>query len=243
MPQLPTNFLNRLGNFASLVSSSRPVFTELDLHPSPRIDDKVKTSAIWHSPLYCPLGTYIGAKSPRNLTEASIVELCRNVQSWLSTFDGDGGESGGEHMLAFRQHCRRSIELLEPYAAVSSVLESGYVYECCRNVAYLMLRAEAFQCSLKEAAHGTTCLMEIDNALQKTNLLNLWDSQIGLLYWVLLVSCISVAGGSFNLSQTNILLNGLIGKIATSDYHVGVGLRPLQKLQWFKDLCHCKVKR
>jgi hypothetical protein len=104
-----------------------------------------------------------------------------------------------------------------------------------------MLRAEALQCSLKEAAYGTTCLMEIDNALQKTNFLDLWDSQIGLLYWVVLVSHTSVAGSSFNLSPTSIILNGLMGKIATSGYHVEVGLRPLQKLQWFKDLCHSKV--
>lgn len=97
------------------------------------------------------------------------------------------------------------------------------------------------QCSLRDAAHGTTYLPEIDNALQKTNLFELWDSQIGLLYWVLLVSCTSVTGNSFNLNPTTVLLNFLIGKVATSEYHAEVGLRPLQKLKWFKEICHCNV--
>jgi hypothetical protein len=104
-----------------------------------------------------------------------------------------------------------------------------------------MLRAELLQCSLRGAAHGTTYLPEIDNALQKTNLFELWDSQIGLLYWVLLVSCTSVTENSFNLNPTTVLLNFLIGKVATSEYHVEVGLRPLQKLKWFKEICYCNV--
>jgi hypothetical protein len=240
MPQLLTNHLIRLGHLASLVSSMTPMFDELDLFPSPRIEDDVKTSPIWHSPLYCPSGTYVGAKTPRNSTEALTAELCRNVQSWLGTFEGVGDESGEESMLPYRQHCRQAIALFRPYAG-SSTSESGYVYECCRLVAHLMLRAEALHCSLKKAAQGTTCPVEINNALQKTNLFDLWGSQIGLLYWVLLVSCTSVSGSSFNLNPTTVLLNFLIGKIGTSDYHVEVGLRPLQKLKWFNETCHSKV--
>jgi hypothetical protein len=240
MPQLPTNPLHRLGNLASLISSIAPVFEESDLYPSPRIESDVKTSPIWYSPLYCPSGTYVGAKTPRNSTEALTAELSRNVQGWLGTFEGDVDESGEESMLPFRQHCRQAIQLFQPYAG-SSVSESGCIYECCRLVAHLMLRAEALQCSLREAAQGMTYLAEIDNALQKTDLFDLWGSQIGLLYWVLLVSCASVAGGSFNLNPTTVLLNFLIGKIATSDCHVEVGLRPLQKLKRFNLIRYSSV--
>jgi hypothetical protein len=74
--------------------------------------------------------------------------------------------------------------------------------------------------------------------LQKTNLFDLWGPKIGLLYWVLLVFCTSIVGNQFDLNPTTVLLNFLMGKIATSDYHVEVGLRPLQKLKWFKDICY-----
>jgi hypothetical protein len=158
MPQLLTNHLIRLGHLASLVSSMTPMFDELDLFPSPRIEDDVKTSPIWHSPLYCPSGTYVGAKTPRNSTEALTAELCRNVQSWLGTFEGVGDESGEESMLPYRQHCRQAIALFRPYAG-SSTSESGYVYECCRLVAHLMLRAEALHCSLKKAVLGASCFL------------------------------------------------------------------------------------
>jgi hypothetical protein len=169
--------------------------------------------------------------------EASTAELCRNVQSWLGTFGGDGAERKEESLLSFRQDCRRAIELFQP-CAKSPASESGHVYECCRLVAHLMLRAELLQCSLRAAAAGTTYLPEIDNALQKTNLFELWDSQIGLLYWVLLVSCTSVTEKSFNLNPTTVLLNFLVGKIAISKYYIEVGLRPLQMLKWFKEICH-----
>lgn len=184
----------------------------------------------------------MGAKAPRNSTEALTAELCRSVQSWLGTFEGDGDGSGHESMLAYRQHCRQVIELFKPYTG-SSVSESGSVYECCRLVAHVMLRAEALRCSVREAAEGTAYLVDIDNALQRTNLFDLWDSQIGLLYWVLLVSCTSALGSSFSLSPTTVLLNFLVGKIATSDYHVQVGLRPLQKLKRFNKICHNKIGR
>ena len=223
----------------SLVSPITAAFDESDLYTPPKIEDDVKTSPIWHSPLYCPTGTYTGAKTPRNSTEALTTELSRNVQSWLGTFEGDAYESGGKSMLAYRQHCREAISLFQPCASASAS-ESGNVYECCRLAAHLMLRAEALQCSLRVAAQGTTCLVQIDNALQKTNLFDLWGPQIGLLYWVLLVSCTSVAGISFNLNPTTVLLNFLVGKIATSDYHVEVGLRPVQKLRWLNDICHRK---
>jgi hypothetical protein len=104
-----------------------------------------------------------------------------------------------------------------------------------------MLRAEALHCSLPEAAQGTTCLVELHNALQKTNLFDLWGSQIGLLYWVLVVSCTSAAGGSFTLNTTTVLLNFLMGKIATNDWHVQAGLRPLQRMKWFQNVCQGTV--
>ena len=214
-----------------------PIFGEADLYPPPRIEDAVKTSPIWHSPLYCPKGAYIGAKPPRNSTEALTAELCRNVQSWLATFPGGGSEAGEEDILLYRQHCRDAIALFKPSAVISSS-ESGYIYECCRLVAQLMLRAEALRCSLNEAVQGTTFHAQLENALQKTNLFDLWGPKIGLLYWVLLVFCTSIVGNQFDLNPTTVLLNFLMGKIATSNYHVEVGLRPLQKLKWFKDICY-----
>lgn len=240
MPQLPTNHVNRLGNFGSLVTSITPVFNETDLFPPPQNEENVITSPIWHSPLYCPTGTYVGARTPRNAAEAWTVELCRNVQSWLRTFEGDGDERGEESMAPYRQHCRQAIELCRPYLGHPGS-ESGSVYECCRIVAHLMLRAEALHCSLPEAAQGTTCLVELHNALQKTNLFDLWGSQIGLLYWVLVVSCTSAAGGSFTLNTTTVLLNFLMGKIATNDWHVQVGLGPLQRMKWFQNVCQGTV--
>jgi hypothetical protein len=225
---------------ASLVGPVPPVFEELDLYPSPRVECDVSMSPIWYSPLYCPPGTYVGARAPRNSTEALTAELCRNVQSWLGTFGEEAVESGEETMLPFRQHCRRVIELFQP-CTESLASESGHVYECCRPVAHLMLRAESLRCSLREAAQCTTYLLEINNALQRTNLFELWDSQIGLLDWVLLVSYTSVTGSSFNLNPTTILLNFLISKIATSEYHVEVGLRPLQKLKQFNEICRKNI--
>ena len=236
-PHQSTNRANRLGNMASLGSSLPPVFDESDLYPPPRVEDQVNTSPIWHSPLYCPSGMYIGARKPRSSTEAFTAELCWNLHSWLETFEGDDGEeSEEESMIIYRQHCRHAIELCQPCTGSPSH-ESVHVYECCRLVAHLMLQAEASRCSLREAAQGGTCLVQIDHALQKTNLFDLWGPQIGLLYWVLLVSCTSVADNSFNLNPTTVLLNFLIGKIATSDYHVEVGLRPLQRLKRFNDIC------
>ena len=133
-------------------------------------------------------------------------------------------------MLLYRQHCRDAIALFKPSAVISSS-ESGYIYECCRLIAQLMLRAETLQCSLNEAVQGTTFHVQLENALQKTNLFDLWGPKIGLLYWVLLVFCTSIIGNQFDLNPTTVLLNFLIGKIATSDYHVEVGLRPLQKAE------------
>lgn len=183
---------------------------------------------------------YIGAKPPRNSTEALTTELCRNVQSWLATFRGDDNEAEEEDMLLYRQHCRDAIARFKSSVVISSS-ESGYVYECCRLAAQLMLRAETRRYSLNEAVQGTTFHIQVENALQKTDLFDLWGPNIGLLYWVLLVFCTSITGNQFDLNPTTVLLNFLIGKIATSDYHVEVGLRPLQKLNWFKGICHSKV--
>ena len=98
---------------------------------------------------------YIGAKPPRNSTEALTTELCRNVQSWLATFPGDDNEAGEEDMLLCRQHYRDVIARFKPSAVISSS-KSGYVYECCRLAAQLMLRADTLRCSLNEAVQGTT---------------------------------------------------------------------------------------
>ena len=235
-----TNHASRIGNLASLVSSVTPAFEEWDLYPPPRIENNVKTSLIWHSPLYSPSGAYASTRTPRNSVEALTAELCRNVQSWLRTFEGECDKSGEESMVPYRQHCRESFELFRPYAG-SSASESEHVYECCRLSAHLMLRAESLHCALREAAQGTTLLAQVDAALQKTDLFNLWGPRIGLLYWVLLVSCTSMQGSSFNRNPATISLNFLIGRVAISDYHVEVGLRPLQRLKWFNDRCVRKL--
>lgn len=62
-----------------------------------------------------------------------------------------------------------------------------FMYEVCRLTSVLMIQSVERRLSWRDAAQGTTLVAEIRAALGKTDLDGLWGSNIGLLYWVVLV--------------------------------------------------------
>ena len=62
-----------------------------------------------------------------------------------------------------------------------------HIYEACRLTSVLMIRSVESGRMWRSVAEGTSLLGDIREALQKTDLDSLWDKQIGLLYWVILV--------------------------------------------------------
>ncbi|KIX99443.1 uncharacterized protein Z520_05019 [Fonsecaea multimorphosa CBS 102226] len=64
---------------------------------------------------------------------------------------------------------------------------SDHVYEACRLVSVLLIRSVESNRHWRSVARGTSILQDIRDALQKTDLDNLWDKEIGLLYYVVLI--------------------------------------------------------
>ncbi|OAL38004.1 hypothetical protein AYO20_02837 [Fonsecaea nubica] len=62
-----------------------------------------------------------------------------------------------------------------------------HVYEACRLTSVLLIRSVESNRHWRSVARGTSILEEIRDALQKTDLDNLWDKEIGLLYYVVLI--------------------------------------------------------
>ncbi|EXJ69871.1 uncharacterized protein A1O5_06944 [Cladophialophora psammophila CBS 110553] len=64
---------------------------------------------------------------------------------------------------------------------------TDYVYEACRLTSVLLIRSVESNRHWRFVAKGTSILQDIRDALHKTDLDNLWDKDIGLLYYVVLV--------------------------------------------------------
>ncbi|OAP64582.1 hypothetical protein AYL99_00554 [Fonsecaea erecta] len=61
------------------------------------------------------------------------------------------------------------------------------VYEACRLASVLLIRSVESNRHWRFVVRGTSILQDIRDALQKTDLDNLWDKEIGLLYYVVLI--------------------------------------------------------
>ncbi len=198
---------------------------------------------MWHSPFYWQRTPHIESSS-KNPAKKLLSELLQAVSDWLATFDLDySADFNGDLQLSLdRETYRHRIESFESYTG-SVAQETGHVYECCRLVAQLMLRAEANCCSLQEAAGGTTLIAAVAYSLRKTDIYSLWGSQIGLLFWVVTVCQVADTASGFRLSLITTIVNCIMHKVATSDVHIEVALRPLQKLKWFNALCCAEDSR
>jgi len=167
-----------------------------------------------------------------------MYKLTTGTQQWLETFEGflDDRSATVTSAREARRGLRTTLEKL-PLTAESPTAESGYMYECCRLTTMLLLRAEANDCRLRDAAYDTDILARVAYALRKTDLYSLWGGQIGLLFWVVMVCYAAASIGHFFRRTSNFLLTNFSLAIRGTDCHFAVALRPLDKLRWFERMC------
>lgn len=219
---------------------STPLFVEHDLYPSfLSTQYKCQTSPMWYSPFYSPSSKYFSSLPSSHAMERAINFLAGVVQNWLATFPvSDKVQYIDESAILLR---RRRIRLkLEGLLRldISPNDETSHMYGCCRLATQVLLRAESKRCQLHESVQGTEILACLQQALDRTDLLNLWNYRRGLLFWVIIIYHVSALGTTFQRRKiSTTILAQLSLTIANSEYHAGVGLRPLERLMRFQDIC------
>lgn len=86
-----------------------------------------------------------------------------------------------------RQSLHQRLENMPSSPTQTGEVYQDGVYEACRLTAVLMIRSLEGHESWFEAAKKGAFLRSCREALSRTNLGDLWGSQIGLLYWIVLV--------------------------------------------------------
>lgn len=78
--------------------------------------------------------------------------------------------------------------LAMPSAHIPSLpCSNDHIYESCRLTSVLMVRSVQTARHWRNMAERDSILHQLREALQKTDLANLWGNKLGLLYWVILV--------------------------------------------------------
>jgi hypothetical protein len=78
--------------------------------------------------------------------------------------------------------------LAMPSAHIPSLpCSNDYIYESCRLTSVVMVRSVQTVQNWKKTAEADSLIYQLREALQKTDLANLWGKKLGVLYWVILV--------------------------------------------------------
>lgn len=98
--------------------------------------------------------------------------------------------------------CQRIVSM--PSSKVPGLpCSDDHVYEACRLISLLMVQSVEAGRSWKCMVQGTSMLVDIKEALQRTDLGSLWGDNVGLLYWIMLVyHCAAYGTADYALAHT-----------------------------------------
>lgn len=187
----------------------------------------------WISPLTCQRSDETSATH----SESQMLLLVGFVHRWLATFlDRDGHillQTG--KLLEERASLRERIERFEP-AAKSSSSEADAMYDCCRWASLILLAVQKHRMPIHIAAKHVQLKPRLVRRLRMTDLINLWGSHKGLLFWVAATCQFSTARQCFPLLCTTLFAR-LFQDIAMSGSCTEIAIKPLRKLKQFESLC------
>ena len=117
-----------------------------------------------------------------------------------------------------------------------SKLSAYYRYECCRLTLILMTRVCCGSMSWCEAASRTPYAESIVHALSHSDLTDLWDAQVGLLFWVT-----SIAWAILFNTENRLYISGIAVRVLTaltwSDNDPRVGVQIMSAMAKFEERC------
>lgn len=210
---------------------SPPELREEHLSPIyyPAERDKDNSPPEWHSPFYCP-------KGPGNIPIEVSTDMGRRLHNLIVAIYEWTNAIESTASAPKRNSLQKTILESPPIKHVDSMRlhELDYKYECCRLTATLLVQAYILGCTLSQANAHSHLADTIVYNLRKTDYHNQWDAHPGLLYWV---GCIHVATMEL-VPFHHVVTQRLFFAIAHSDeISIAVGMRPLQRLKWFEELC------
>lgn len=187
----------------------------------------------WASPLTCQWS----GKTSTKYFESQMLLLVGFMHKWIATFiDRDGHILlQTEKLLEEQASLRERIERFEPPAEASNIEEEA-MYDCCRWASLILLAVQKYRIPMRIAAKRIRLKPRLVRRLRMTDLMNLWGSYRGLLFWVTATCQFSTAGQCFPLLCTT-LFEHLIQDIAMSGSCDEISIKPLRKLKQFEGLC------
>ena len=218
-----------------------PGFGEADVYPDGRAvgHDKVNLPFSWCSPSFLPFGLAYITPSSSSVYAQRLVDLISATHRWLQTFKTRAVSTASDNDLVDRAQQRLLLERAAPYDELH-VHESGYMYGCCRLTARLLLAAERKGSRLPELAEVSGYRSKIEYALHRTDLYKSWGDSVGLQCWVFVVRAAAVAADHFFQNTDPVVIMLMVSRMARDKSHVGVLLRPLERVLESQNMCEMK---
>jgi hypothetical protein len=195
-------------------------------------DDDKSSVRVWMS----PMTTWWLDQQARTCLETPERALGRMLWSWVATFLLEDGQPCPvtSEVLEKRQCLRREIE---HFIGVKIQVKNAQtaMLACCQWAATIMLKVDRHRMSISDAAFDTPIKPRLVTCLRMTDLSSLWDSNRGMLFWVVTICHRATAGRCFPL-LSSALLARFAHESALSEHYHDVALIPLSRLDTFESL-------